>query len=278
MTFYGISSLIAFLLVNLGCGDKRYFRWAGVAAATAGLILALVDIWDRLSYSSVYSRKSSPSSSPPSSWPTSTSSSWLAFAPRSGGSCGPSHPFHLLGPRRHGRHPPARSRGAPGDDLPRQCRRRHRLRLRKPRPHRPGRPQPQVRRRRLRSGSPRGHRAGIDLPACRLHQTVPFGNSIFAPMRAGILHQGHRTPMPRLRVPPLSPRQPQLPGVRRPRAHRKANGRTRPRCSSRCGRPTLISTAPLKCPAMRLATVPPWITMRGKMGGLPARCIGRMVL
>ena len=57
MTFYGISSLIAFLLVNLGCGDRRYFRWAGVAAATAGLILALVDIWDRLSYSSVYWRE-----------------------------------------------------------------------------------------------------------------------------------------------------------------------------------------------------------------------------
>jgi hypothetical protein len=45
MVIYGINTLAAALLVNLGCGDKRYFRWAGVAAAVCGLAMALWDIW-----------------------------------------------------------------------------------------------------------------------------------------------------------------------------------------------------------------------------------------
>jgi hypothetical protein len=47
MTLYGMGTCAAALLVNLGCGDKRYFRWAGVAAAAAATPLFCAYFWGR---------------------------------------------------------------------------------------------------------------------------------------------------------------------------------------------------------------------------------------
>ena len=45
MALYGMTACAAALLVNLGCGDRRYFRWAGVLTAAAGLGMAIAYIW-----------------------------------------------------------------------------------------------------------------------------------------------------------------------------------------------------------------------------------------
>jgi hypothetical protein len=45
LVLYGLGTLAAALLVNLGCGDQRFFRWAGVTLAACGLAMALWDIW-----------------------------------------------------------------------------------------------------------------------------------------------------------------------------------------------------------------------------------------
>ena len=45
MTLYGMNTCAAALLVNIGCGDRRYFRWAGVLTAAVGLGIAIAYIW-----------------------------------------------------------------------------------------------------------------------------------------------------------------------------------------------------------------------------------------
>jgi hypothetical protein len=43
--FYGVGVCIAELLVNFRCGDRRYFRFPGIAAAAIAIILFLLMIW-----------------------------------------------------------------------------------------------------------------------------------------------------------------------------------------------------------------------------------------
>jgi hypothetical protein len=50
MTIYGMNTCAAALLVNFGCGDRRYFRWAGVACAAAATILFLLVISDHAAW------------------------------------------------------------------------------------------------------------------------------------------------------------------------------------------------------------------------------------
>ena len=45
MCIYGMNACVAALLVNLGCGDRRYFRWPGVTLAAVGAALAIYLIW-----------------------------------------------------------------------------------------------------------------------------------------------------------------------------------------------------------------------------------------
>jgi len=45
MTLYGVMTCAAALLVNFGCGDRRYFRWAGMISAAVGMLMALFSIW-----------------------------------------------------------------------------------------------------------------------------------------------------------------------------------------------------------------------------------------
>jgi hypothetical protein len=45
MTLFGCSVLAAELLINSGCGDRRRFRWPGIAAAATACLLFLSIIW-----------------------------------------------------------------------------------------------------------------------------------------------------------------------------------------------------------------------------------------
>lgn len=49
MALYGMGTCAAALLVNLGCGDKRYFRWVGVLAAAAATPLFWTYYWKETS-------------------------------------------------------------------------------------------------------------------------------------------------------------------------------------------------------------------------------------
>jgi hypothetical protein len=45
LTFYGIGTCLCELLVNIGCGDRRYFRWVGISAALLAALLFFLLIW-----------------------------------------------------------------------------------------------------------------------------------------------------------------------------------------------------------------------------------------
>jgi len=52
MTGWGIETiggLACLLLVNLGCGDRRYFRWAGIVCCLVGFTIAMLGIWQERS-------------------------------------------------------------------------------------------------------------------------------------------------------------------------------------------------------------------------------------
>lgn len=45
MILYGMGSCTCELLINSWCGDKRYFRWLGIAAALVAAFLFIVAVW-----------------------------------------------------------------------------------------------------------------------------------------------------------------------------------------------------------------------------------------
>jgi hypothetical protein len=46
MALEGLGLLACLMLINVGCGDRREFRWFGLAACTSSLVLALLLIWN----------------------------------------------------------------------------------------------------------------------------------------------------------------------------------------------------------------------------------------
>jgi hypothetical protein len=40
-----IGAIVAVLLVNVGCGDRRYFRWAGVLCCVVGFVIGMAGVW-----------------------------------------------------------------------------------------------------------------------------------------------------------------------------------------------------------------------------------------
>ncbi len=47
---YGIGTLCALLLVNLGQGDRRYFRWAGVVMGGVAIVIAVAGVWSESNF------------------------------------------------------------------------------------------------------------------------------------------------------------------------------------------------------------------------------------